>query len=88
MGQPVVRFEVVGSDGLTLAGFAAFSEVFGYDVEPGDPAIAGFVQVDELEIPEEVAFYVRTGRRSQRATAAVSKADRGARSAIPVRMSS
>lgn len=44
MGQPVIHFEVTGSDGGKLAGF--FSELFGWEIDTDNPMNYGIVQRD------------------------------------------
>lgn len=63
MGQPVVRFELVGRNGTSLEGFVSYSEVFGCDADAGPSAKGAVTQLHD-ELPEDVTFYVSVGAGS------------------------
>jgi predicted enzyme related to lactoylglutathione lyase len=42
MGQPVVHFEVIGTDGKRLQGF--YSDLFGWEIDSNNPMNYGVVQ--------------------------------------------
>lgn len=42
MGQPVVHFEIVGKDAQKLHGY--YSELFGWEIDAGNPMNYGIVQ--------------------------------------------
>src|SRR3954464_13641099 len=44
MGQPVVHFEIIGKDGPKLISY--YSELFGWDIDAGNPMGYGVVQRD------------------------------------------
>jgi predicted enzyme related to lactoylglutathione lyase len=45
MGQPVVHFEVIGSDGEKLRGY--YSELFGWKIDADNPMNYGMVSPDD-----------------------------------------
>lgn len=44
MGQPVVHFEVIGKDGVSLRNY--YSELFGWDIDANNPMGYGTIQRD------------------------------------------
>jgi predicted enzyme related to lactoylglutathione lyase len=54
MGQPVVHFEVIGTDGEKLRSF--FSELFGWRINADNPMGYGIVEREENLSPEGIGI--------------------------------
>jgi uncharacterized protein len=50
MGQPVVHFEIIGKDGDKLKSY--YSELFGWEIDSGNPMNYGVVQRDGNTNPD------------------------------------
>ena len=50
MGQPVVHFEVIGSDGEKLRGY--YSELFGWKIDADNPMNYGLVRKEDNPAPD------------------------------------
>ena len=54
MGQPVVHFEVIGKDGDALRSY--YSELFGWEIDDGNPMKYGVVKRDGNVNPDGVGI--------------------------------
>jgi predicted enzyme related to lactoylglutathione lyase len=54
MGQPVVHFEVIGKDGEALQRY--YSDLFGWEIDTGNPMGYGIVQRDANVNPDGVGI--------------------------------
>ena len=63
MGQPVVHFEVIGSDGEKLRGY--YSELFGWKIDADNPMNYGLVRKEDNPAPRR---QLRDRRRASPAT--------------------
>jgi predicted enzyme related to lactoylglutathione lyase len=54
MGQPVVHFEVIGTDAKKLQGY--YSELFGWEIDANNPMNYGIVQREQNLSPDGVGI--------------------------------
>ncbi len=54
MGQPVVHFEIMGSDGEKLRSY--YSELFGWEIDANNPMNYGVVQRDDNLTPDGIGI--------------------------------